>query len=115
MAFGKKTDEEIVTALTQDTEQNKIHWSSNEQYIFSELKVGEGIEIIFRISDINKYEEEDEYYSRYQFYEMNDNELILSVSLKKNTLKQEIFIKRLNVSQMQLLFLLDHVMYKLGK
>lgn len=110
-----KTDEEIVATLIQDTVSDKIYWESNDVYITGKLKVNEDISIIFRISDQRYEEEVDEYTSRYQNLEINAHEIVLTLFMKKRTLKSEIFIKKINTSQMQLLYLIDHAVNKLKK
>lgn len=114
-AFDKKTDEDIVDSLIQDTLADKIQWHSDDVYIFTKLQVDKNINIIFRISDKNYEEEEDEYIESYGYYEMNVHEIVLTIAMKKKTLEKEIFIKKVNTSQMQLMYLVDHAMAKLKK
>ena len=107
----KKTDEQIVERLMNDSKDHKFHWHKDSDYIYTKLmKVHEDtkIDIIFKISD---QLEQLEIYSEYQNELQDDFDSIitLDIYMRKNG-KKEIFCRRISALQLKLSNLLEIVL-----
>jgi hypothetical protein len=112
----QKSNRDIVETLIIDTISDKINWGSNQSFIFTKIKINEGVFLIFKITDTLEEEEDDEFTSRYytDYYDQSMSRIInLNVFMKKNSNSKEIFLKKINVSQIELMDLLEVVSPKL--
>jgi len=117
----KKTDEQIINRLLDDTREGKLTWYFDEKldYIYcrrcivkdgiSNIKGSDKIYIIFRLSD-SSIEEEQEPYYEFQDYFGTCTILSLDIYMSKN-LKKEIFCRRIIAHQLKLTELLGEINY----
>jgi hypothetical protein len=106
-----KSDRDIVETLIIDTISDKIIWENHQSFIFTKIKIDNGVFLIFKITDTLEEEEDDEYTSRYtNYFDDSMSRIInLNVFMKKKSNPKEIFLKKINVSQIELIDLLEVV------
>lgn len=118
----KKTDEQIINRLLDDTREGKLTWYFDEklEYIYcrrgivkdgiSNIKGSERIDIIFRLSDSSIEEEQEPYYEFQDYFMDACTILSLDIYMSKN-LKKEIFCRRIIAHQLKLTELLGEINY----
>ena len=108
----KKSDEDIVDSLMEDTMKGKLIWYKDDEYIFCTISTEKGTEIIetiFRLWEESYMNE----FSNYMGYELEDEDdeylIILDIYMRKNKKGKEIFIGRIKNYQLKLTELLNVV------
>lgn len=106
----KKTDDEIVDRLTEESKKGLLNWYRDQDFIYTRRIIKKDdtrIDILFKISDELL---EDEIYSEYAYYQDAMGSMItLDIYMTKNH-KREIFIRRISMPQLKLSDLLEVVM-----
>lgn len=99
----KKTDEEIIERLMEDTRGNKLKWyATTDDLIYAKHRKIYGntvVDVIFKIFD--QFEEQYSEFAYYDFHDGFDTILVLDIYFSKNN-KKEIFCKRISAYQLKL-------------
>jgi hypothetical protein len=111
--YAKKSEEDIVDRLMDDTIQGKLNWYKDEEYIYCSVRTEKGTDIvdtIFRIWEESYMNE----FTGYVGYDIEDEDdeyfIILDIYMKKNKKGKEIFIWRIKNYQLKLTELLNVVL-----
>jgi hypothetical protein len=123
----KKTDEQIINKLLDDTREGKLSWYSDMtlNYMYcrrrivkdpsSNIKEEDKIDIIFKLSDDIVEQEQDTFPYEFQDYFSDSYTIIsLDIYMSKN-LKREVFCRRVTNHQLKLTELMSEVIHVLKK
>jgi hypothetical protein len=99
----KKTDDEIIDRLIEDTREEKLKWfASTDDLIYAKHRKIYGntvVDVIFKLFD--QFEEQYSEFAYYDFHDGFDTILVLDIYFSKNN-KKEIFCKRISAYQLKL-------------
>lgn len=109
----KKSDEDIIDQLMEDTVDGRFEWYAKNDIIYTKLEKtydGTKVELDFELSDTLL---EDEYAENamfgYEFQDMFSNMITLDIFMCKNN-KKKVFVKRISMHQLKLSDLLEKIM-----
>lgn len=111
--YMKKSEEDIVDRLMEDTMNGRLNWYKDDEYIFCTVRTEKEtdiVDMIFRIWEESYMDE----YTGYVGYDIEDEDdeyfIILDIYMRKNKKGKEIFIGRIKSYQLKLTELLNVVL-----